>query len=107
MNSSAIWAAISPAPTTPTLVTLRASARSGAPAGRLARFCTRSKAYSPARSSSGRSRWARAAQDPGGPAERLLEEVGGLEHRVGDAERVRLGPADHLVLVERVLDDER
>ncbi len=37
-------AAISPAPTTPTLVTVRASALSGAPTGRLARFCTRSKA---------------------------------------------------------------
>ena len=36
----------------PTLVTGRASERSGAPTGRLARFCTRSKAYSPARSSS-------------------------------------------------------
>ena len=48
----------------------------------------------------------RAGQHPGRPAERLLEEVGGLEHRVGDAERVRLGPADHLVLVERVLDDQ-
>ena len=33
-----------PAPTTPTLVTLRASALSGAPAGRFARFCTRSNA---------------------------------------------------------------
>ena len=43
-NSSASWLAIRPAPTTPTLVTGRASALSGAPAGRLARFCTRSKA---------------------------------------------------------------
>jgi hypothetical protein len=38
------WLAIRPAPTMPTLVTLRASDLSGAPAGRLARFCTRSKA---------------------------------------------------------------
>jgi hypothetical protein len=43
-NSRASWLAISPAPTMPTLVTGRASALSGAPAGRLARFCTRSKA---------------------------------------------------------------
>ncbi|CAB4910056.1 unannotated protein [freshwater metagenome] len=40
----ASWEAISPAPTTPTLVTGRASALSGAPAGRLARFWVRSKA---------------------------------------------------------------
>ena len=44
MKSSASWLAMRPAPTMPTFVTGRASALSGAPAGRLARFCTRSKA---------------------------------------------------------------
>ena len=43
-NSSAICAAISPAPTTPTLVTGRASDASGAPAAWRARFWVRSKA---------------------------------------------------------------
>ena len=43
-KSMANWLAIRPAPTMPTLVTLRARALSGAPAGRLARRCTRSKA---------------------------------------------------------------
>ena len=43
-NSSAICAAISPAPTTPTLVTGRASDASGAPAACRARFWVRSKA---------------------------------------------------------------
>ena len=40
-NSSANWVAMRPAPTIPTLFTGRASALSGAPAGFLARFCTR------------------------------------------------------------------
>ncbi len=43
-NSRANCDAMRPAPTTPTLVTSRASALSGAPAGRFARFCTRSNA---------------------------------------------------------------
>ena len=43
-NSSASCEAIRPAPTTPTLVTGRASDLSGAPAGRLPRFCARLKA---------------------------------------------------------------
>ena len=42
-NSSASWLAMSPAPTTPTLVTGRASFLSGTPTGRFARRCTRSK----------------------------------------------------------------
>ena len=48
-NSSAICEAISPAPTTPTFVTGRASDLSGTPTGRLARFCTRSNEYRPER----------------------------------------------------------
>ena len=44
-NSSANWLAMRPAPMMPTFVTFLASALSGAPTGRLARFCTRSKAY--------------------------------------------------------------
>ena len=44
-NSSANWLAIRPAPMIPTFVTFVASALSGAPTGRFARFCTRSKAY--------------------------------------------------------------
>jgi len=44
-NSSANCDAMSPAPITPTFVTFFASALSGAPTGRFARFCTRSKAY--------------------------------------------------------------
>ena len=40
-NSSANWVAIRPAPTTPTLLIGFASFLSGAPAGFLARFCTR------------------------------------------------------------------
>ncbi len=48
----------------------------------------------------------RAVQHRRRPAQRLLEEVGGLEHRVGDPEGERLGAADHLVLGEGVLDDE-
>ena len=51
-KSSASWPAISPAPTTPTLVIGRASQDSGAPAGFLARRWTRSKAYRLERSSS-------------------------------------------------------
>ena len=43
-SSNAICPAISPAPAMPTLVILRASDLSGAPEGRLARRCTRSKA---------------------------------------------------------------
>ncbi len=42
-KSRASWLAMSPAPTIPTLVTGRARALSGAPAGRRARFWTRSK----------------------------------------------------------------
>ena len=41
-NSNASWLAIRPAPTMPTFVTGRDRALSGAPAGRLARRCTRS-----------------------------------------------------------------
>ena len=59
-----------PAPTTPTLVTGRASDSSGAPAGRVARFCTRSNAYSPARSSSESSRSARASSSAANPSSR-------------------------------------
>ena len=70
-NSRAICAAIRPAPTTPTLVTGRASDLSGAPAGRLARFCTRSNAYSPARSSSDSSRSARASSSAANPSSRV------------------------------------
>ncbi len=44
-NSSANWLAMRPAPMMPTFVTFFASALSGAPTGRFARFCTRSKAY--------------------------------------------------------------
>ena len=51
-NSIASCEAMSPAPTTPTLVTFRASALSGAPAGRFARLLTRSNEYSEARSGS-------------------------------------------------------
>ena len=72
-NSSASWPAISPAPTTPTLVTGRASAVSGAPAGRWARFCTRSNAYSPARSSSLMIRSASASSSAAKP----VVQVGG------------------------------
>ena len=48
----------------------------------------------------------RRASTPRRPAQRLLKEVGGLEHRVGDAELERLGAAQHLVLRQRVLDDQ-
>ena len=51
-NSSASCPAMSPAPTTPTLLTSRARLLSGAPAGFLARFWVRSNEYSPDRSSS-------------------------------------------------------
>ena len=51
----------------PTPLTLRASERSGAPAGRLARLFTRSKAYRPARSSSVRRRSARASSSAAKP----------------------------------------
>ncbi|CAH0243862.1 hypothetical protein SRABI128_02745 [Microbacterium sp. Bi128] len=44
-NSSANCEAMRPAPMTPTFVTFFANALSGAPTGRLARFCTRSNAY--------------------------------------------------------------
>lgn len=47
-----------------------------------------------------------AAQHPGRPAQRLLQEVGGLEHRVGDAGREGVAALDHAVLRERVLDDQ-
>ncbi len=56
-----------PAPTMPTPLTLRASERSGAPAGRLARLFTRSKAYRPARSSSVSRRSARASSSAAKP----------------------------------------
>ena len=52
---------MSPAPTMPTLVTGRAKAESGAPAGFRARFCTRSKAYRLARSSGAMIRSASAS----------------------------------------------
>src|SRR3972149_424101 len=48
-KSSASWLAMRPAPTMPTPLTLRASERSGAPAGRLARLFTRSKEDRPDR----------------------------------------------------------
>ncbi len=70
-NSSASWLAISPAPTTPTLVTGRASVLSGAPAGRLARCCTRSNEYSPARSSSPMMRSASASSSAAKPSSRV------------------------------------
>ena len=168
-NSSASWLAISPAPTMPTLVTGRASVLSGAPTGRLARFCTRSKAYSPARSSSLMTRSASASSSAAnassrvavlapleqveravrrrgvavrlgvgdGPApghgsgprlgrgrprparprsapvstraaqrERLLQEVGRLEQRVGEPELERLLGLQLPVLVQRVVDDD-
>ena len=66
-KSSASWLAMRPAPTMPTPLTLRASERSGAPAGRLARLFTRSKAYRPARSSSVRRRSARASSSAAKP----------------------------------------
>jgi len=47
----------------------------------------------------------RAGQHPGRPAQRLGQEVGGLEHRVGDAEREGLRAVQHAVLAEGVLDD--
>ena len=48
----------------------------------------------------------RSGQHAGRPAQRLGQEVGWLEHRVGDAERVGLRTAQHAVLAERVLDDD-
>ncbi len=48
----------------------------------------------------------RPPQHAGRPAQRLLQEVGGREHRVGDPELERLGAAQHLVLRQRVLDDQ-
>ena len=138
----------SPAPTTPTFVTGRASFLSGAPTGRFARFCTRSKEYKTGpqvvahdqvgqgfvlcrealltggglrqcdqvqgavgagvepfrrassdartlatvsshaapRSTSVRSHAHRAGEHLRRPQQRLLEEVRGLQHDVGDAE---------------------
>ncbi len=59
------------------------------------------------RSTSGRcDRRPRRCSDAGRPAQRLLQEVGRLEHRVGDAELERLAALEHAVLVERVLDDD-
>ena len=47
-----------------------------------------------------------AGQHAGRPAQRLLQEVGGLEHGVRDAELEGLRAAQHPVLAERVLDDD-
>ena len=65
----------------PTLVTGRASARSGAPTGRLARFCTRSKAYSPARSSSLISRSARASSSAAKASSRVAVRAAATSSR--------------------------
>jgi hypothetical protein len=43
----------------------------------------------------------------GRPAQRLLQEVTGLEHRVGDAQLGDLRALEHAVLVERVLEHDR
>ncbi len=48
----------------------------------------------------------RSGQHPGGPAQRLGQEVGRGEHRVGDPEREGLRTPQHAVLAERVLDDD-
>ncbi len=46
------------------------------------------------------------ADDRGRPEQRLLQEVGAVEDRVGQPELVRGLPAQRLALVERVLDDQ-
>ncbi len=48
-----------------------------------------------------------AAQDGGRPEQRLLEEVGAVEDRVGEPEVVRRPAAEGPALVERVLEDQR
>ena len=70
-NSSAICAAIRPAPTTPTLVTGRASDTSGAPAACRARFWVRSNAYRLACSSSLSSRSASPSSSAAKPSSRV------------------------------------
>ena len=70
-NSSASWLAIRPAPTIPTLVTSRANDLSGAPAGRFARFCTRSKEYRLAISSGVRDIASRASSSAAKPSSRV------------------------------------
>lgn len=47
-----------------------------------------------------------AGEHTGGPAQRLLQEVGRLEHGVGHPQLEGLRAAQHLVLAERVLDDD-
>ena len=69
-NSSASWEAMRPAPTTPTVPTGRARPRSGTPTGRLARRCTRSKAYIPARNCGETMRSASASSSAAKPASR-------------------------------------
>ena len=69
-NSSASCEAIRPAPTMPTLVTLRARDLSGTPTGRLARRWTRSNAYRLARDSSPMIRSARIRVSAAVPSEK-------------------------------------
>jgi hypothetical protein len=47
-----------------------------------------------------------AGEHTGGPAQRLLQEVGRLEHGIGHPQPEGLRAAQHLVLAERVLDDD-
>ena len=48
-----------------------------------------------------------ARRTAGGPAQRLLQEVGGVEQHVGDARaRAACAGREHPVLVQRVLDDD-
>lgn len=47
-----------------------------------------------------------AGEHTGGPDDRLLEEVGAVEERVGEAELRRGRAVQHPVGVERVLDDD-
>ena len=48
-----------------------------------------------------------ASQDTHSPVQGLFDEVGLLEHRVGDAEVKHLFGLEHAVLTQRVLDDDR
>ena len=47
-----------------------------------------------------------AVEDGGRPEQRLLEEVGALEDRVGQPEGVGVGALERLAVVERVLEDQ-
>ena len=84
-NSSASWEAMSPAPTTPTEPTPRASALSGTPTGRLARRCTRSKAYIPARNCGETMRSASASSSAAKPASRSAVRAASTRSRARGA----------------------